>query len=379
MQLSVCLIARDEEENLPRALSSVAGSADEIIVVDTGSRDATVAIAQKAGARVFHFPWVDDFAAARNTALDQAKGKWILWLDADEELLPASRAALKKALEDETALAFHVRRRDLVERNKLDRYTEMWQLRIFHNRPDLRFQGRCHPHFHPSEQAIATAAGLEIRPSKIILRHYGYLGEYKQSKLERAARLLELELTDRPGQLYYLIEYGRTLLQLQDSRGHEILARAAGQVMEHRHETAAPTPMAAALFEYLLQLPAEKLATGLERETLENLAGRWFPRSAPLIWIQAQQAFAAENYAVAEKLLRQLVELGEGRDYDRHISFDPRIMGDDARLNLGVCLVRQAKLKEAKACFRRLLKGRRKKEAKANLKAITGLRQRYGG
>ena len=92
--------------------------------------------------------------------------------------------------------------------------------------------------------------------------------------------------------------------------------------------------MAAALFEYLLHLPAEKLPADLKREALEELAGRWFPKGAPLIWIQAQQAFAAENYAAAEKLLRQLVELGEKRDYDRHISFDPRIMGDDAWLNL---------------------------------------------
>ena len=70
---------------IARALASVAGSADEIIVVDTGSRDSTVAIAQKAGARVFHFPWVDDFAAARNAALEQTAGEWILWLDADAD------------------------------------------------------------------------------------------------------------------------------------------------------------------------------------------------------------------------------------------------------------------------------------------------------
>lgn len=379
MRLSVCMIVRDEEKNLPRALSSVAGVADEIVVVDTGSRDNTVAIAQKAGARVFYFPWVDDFSAARNAALDQATGEWIFWLDADEELLPESRGALQNAPDAETALAFHVLRRDLVDRKHLDRYTEMWQLRLFRNRPDLRFQGRCHPHFSPPEQAIAAAAGLEIRSSKIILRHYGYLAEVKPAKLKRAARLLELELQDRPDQLYYLIEYGRTLLQLKDSRAVDILNRAAEKVMAQRQDKSSPTPMAAALFEYLLQLPAEELPPGLDPEALAELADRWFPQGAPLIWIRAQRMFAAGNYAAAENLLRRLVQLGEGLNYDRHISFDPRIMGDDARLNLGVCLVRQAKLKEAKSVFRRLLKSSRRKEAKDNLKVITSLKQRYGG
>jgi glycosyltransferase involved in cell wall biosynthesis len=261
------MIVRDEEDQLPRALASVAGAAEEIVLVDTGSRDATVEIAEQAGARIFHFPWVDDFGAARNAALEQAGGEWILWLDADEELLPESRKVLKSSLADETALAFHVLRRDLVDSRRLDRYTEMWQLRLFRNRPDLRFQGRCHPHFVPAEQEIAAAAGLEIRPSGIILRHYGYLAEFKQRKLERAGRLLELELQDRPGQLYYLIEYGRTLLQLRDSRAADFLARAAGQVLAHRREAVAPTPMVAALFEYLLQLPAEKLPAGWERPT----------------------------------------------------------------------------------------------------------------
>ena len=73
------------------------------------------------------------------------------------------------------------------------------------------------------------------------------------------------------------------------------------------------------------------------------------------------------------------MRLGECGNYDRHISFDLLIMGDDARLNLGVCLVRQARLKEARDIFRRLLKGSRKKAVRTNLKAISGVLHRYGG
>jgi len=84
MLLSVCLIARNEAHNLPRALKSVAGVAGEIIVTDTGSTDQTPEVAAGLGARVSHFPWCDDFSASRNFAVSQARGQWVLWLDADD-------------------------------------------------------------------------------------------------------------------------------------------------------------------------------------------------------------------------------------------------------------------------------------------------------
>ena len=73
-RVSLTMIVRDEQVNLPRALESVRGVFDEIVVVDTGSRDRTVEIAESFGARVFHFAWIDDFAAARNAASHTPQG-----------------------------------------------------------------------------------------------------------------------------------------------------------------------------------------------------------------------------------------------------------------------------------------------------------------
>jgi tetratricopeptide (TPR) repeat protein len=84
--VSVCMIVRDEQESLPRCLESVRRLADEIIIVDTGSQDATVDIARRLGAQVHGFPWCDDFSAARNESLRHATSDWILVLDADDEL-----------------------------------------------------------------------------------------------------------------------------------------------------------------------------------------------------------------------------------------------------------------------------------------------------
>ncbi len=136
--------------------------------------------------------------------------------------------------------------------------------------------------------------------------------------------------------------------------------------------------MLAALFEYLLQLPDERLPGGLTRKQLHHLTRRWFPASPPLWWLMARQASERGDYPRAELLLRNLIRLGETKAYDPHISFDPSIMGADAWLNLGVVLVRQAKLKEAEHCFRLLVQsGVRSEEAQANLNVITNLRHGF--
>src|SRR5579863_6345186 len=83
---SLCMIVRNEEKNLAACLRSVADLMDEIVVVDTGSTDRTRDVARRFRARVVDFPWIDNFAAARNESLRHATGNWIFWLDADERL-----------------------------------------------------------------------------------------------------------------------------------------------------------------------------------------------------------------------------------------------------------------------------------------------------
>lgn len=105
MTVSLCMIVRDEEAVLGRCLDSVVGLFDEIIVTDTGSRDATVRIAAGHGARVHHFTWCDDFAAARNASFSHATSDFLFWMDADDVLTEENRRgflALKSALTPET-------------------------------------------------------------------------------------------------------------------------------------------------------------------------------------------------------------------------------------------------------------------------------------
>jgi hypothetical protein len=99
--LTACLIVQDEQERLPAALASVA-FCDEVIVIDGGSRDRTVAIAKGAGARVIENPW-PGFAAQRNLALDAAQSDWVLEIDADERVSPQLRASIEVLLADAPA------------------------------------------------------------------------------------------------------------------------------------------------------------------------------------------------------------------------------------------------------------------------------------
>jgi glycosyltransferase involved in cell wall biosynthesis len=89
--ISLSMIVKNEEKSLERCLRSVEGIPDEIIIIDTGSEDNTKAIARNFTSQVFDFEWVDDFSAARNYSFERAAMDYILWLDADDVLLPEER------------------------------------------------------------------------------------------------------------------------------------------------------------------------------------------------------------------------------------------------------------------------------------------------
>ena len=101
--VSLCVIARDEEATIGMAIKSVLALVDEVIVVDTGSRDNTRIIAEGYGARVVDVPWEDDFSAVRNTALSEASCDWVLVLDADEYLQPVRPVEFQRLLHDPAA------------------------------------------------------------------------------------------------------------------------------------------------------------------------------------------------------------------------------------------------------------------------------------
>src|SRR5258708_13795378 len=109
MSLSVCLLTRNEEETVGAAVRSVSDVADEILVVDTHSRDQTASRAADAGARVLQYEWTDDFGAGRNFTLGHATGDWILWLNGTEEVTPDSLPHIREAMTRPNVFGYFVR------------------------------------------------------------------------------------------------------------------------------------------------------------------------------------------------------------------------------------------------------------------------------
>lgn len=204
-RLSLCVIARDAAESLKECLASAQGVVDEMLVVDTGSRDATPEVARRLGAQVYHYPWQDDFAAARNFALQHARGEWVLFLDADEALYPEDGPLLRELLKKAEVEAYFLSIHNLVDER--GRQVVSPAVRLFRRRPEYRWAGRVHEQILPS---IVAAGKGRVEMAGVRVRHRGYLpGEVaRHDKVRRNLRLLELELAERPGDAFVLFNLG---------------------------------------------------------------------------------------------------------------------------------------------------------------------------
>ncbi|MDO8184476.1 glycosyltransferase [Conexibacter sp. JD483] len=186
--LSLCMIVKDEEEMLPRCLAAAAPAVDEIVLVDTGSSDRTVEIAESFGARVLRFPWTGSFSEARNVGLDAASCDWMLVLDADEVLVADDVAQLRAALGQTWREAFYVS--EINHTGELDEgsSTTHTTLRLFRTRPEYRYSGRLHEQILDK---LPAKLPERIATAPVRIEHFGYLGAVRDAK-EKSRRNLEL-------------------------------------------------------------------------------------------------------------------------------------------------------------------------------------------
>ncbi len=218
-KVSLTMIVRDEERNLPACLESARGLFDEIVLVDTGSTDRTVEIARSFGARVFDFVWVGDFASARNAALARATGDYAFWLDADDVLEPCERARLQSllaSLEQGDDHAYVVRCACDADGNGGGGQTVVDHIRLFPLRGDVRWMYRVHEQILPS----LRRAGIGVRWSDVTVRHTGYSDPaLRGRKLLRDEAILLEELGDRPDEPFVLFNLGCIAVERRDWRG----------------------------------------------------------------------------------------------------------------------------------------------------------------
>lgn len=185
--LSLCMIVKNEAENLLRCLALAQPYVDEMVIIDTGSEDSTPAIAASYGAKVGYFAWKDDFAAARNYALSQATGQWILMLDADEELVVEIENLTQLLRNSSNTLAYVLEYREMIDE---EQRTPSYRICLFRNLPEFSYVGKYHEILQYQDQNLPSThlsylKGLEIK-------HYGFRPEVvKQKHLTRSIPMLE--------------------------------------------------------------------------------------------------------------------------------------------------------------------------------------------
>ncbi|MDR6999286.1 glycosyltransferase [Neobacillus niacini] len=215
--ISMCMIVKNEADCLPRCLKSVKDIVDEIIIVDTGSTDETVQVAKNFGAQVILIPWKGDFSHARNAGLNRARGTWILFLDADEELDADDLEQLRICAEHQEFEAFFLQiHNHSGETINSPTATVNPIIRMFRNRPEYRFRGCIHEQIVSSILDRQPDAALHI--SSVKIHHYGYAGTVvaDKDKIRRNLQLLEKALGEHPNDPFHHYNIGVEFMRMND-------------------------------------------------------------------------------------------------------------------------------------------------------------------
>jgi tetratricopeptide (TPR) repeat protein len=342
-RISLCMIVKNEEANLPACLESAADLVDEIIIVDTGSSDRTKEVAARFGARIVDFPWVDSFAAARNESLRHATGDWIFWLDADDRLDEDNRQRLRElfaGLRDENVA--YVMKCQCLPDPVHGTTTVVDHVRLFRNSPELHWKYRVHEQILPALRRRGDA----VRWCDVVIDHAGYQDPaLRGRKLERDLRLLQLERAEQPNDPFTLFNLGQIYQEL------DRLPEALGYLKQSLERSHPADSIVRKLFALIIQChrrlgqPAEALAA--------CRAGRgYYPDDIELLYAEAVVRRELGDPAGAEACLRQLLRTPPGAHF---ASVDAGLRGFKTLHFLAVLDYERGKTTEAEAQWRMAL------------------------
>jgi len=279
--VSLCMIARDEEASIGKAIKSALALVDEIVVVDTGSRDNTRIIAEGYGARIIDEVWRDDFAAARNAALAAAACDWILVLDCDEQLQSIRPVDFQRLLMDPGIAGYRL---PIADVHDPEQQPEAPALRLFRNHPDLRYRYPVREQVEPSLLPVARVQSMAVADASLVILHDPGHADARSRKRDRNLRLLREAMAMQPQEPYFAHQLGREGLQWLDG---EVLP-VAGLAASHKQLQAAWNQVAGLPAEHrrlvtfgptlAVDLAATQLAAGdaLAAQSVVLNACRWW-------------------------------------------------------------------------------------------------------
>ncbi len=223
MHISQCLIVKNEEENIEYCLSHLKSVVDEQIVVDTGSTDRTVEIAEGMGAKLFHFDWIDDFSAARNFALSKAKGDWIIFLDSDEYFSESSVSLIRNFIKNVNGNRnINGISSELINIDKdknVISTVKNASPRIFRNRKSVKYRKRIHEILSDAKREKFNFTVVCLDGSKELkILHTGYDKNVvrEKNKNERNIDMLKRELAENSSDSHINLYISKSMYMKED-------------------------------------------------------------------------------------------------------------------------------------------------------------------
>jgi tetratricopeptide (TPR) repeat protein len=327
--LSAALIVRDEGAFLDGCLASLRGLVDEIVVVDTGSVDDTVAVAHAHRAVVDEIDWCDDFSAARNHSLDLASGEWVLHVDADERVRAGAHDAARDAIAAAAgSVALLVR---FVPRAG---WTPSRALRLWRNVDSLRFEGTVHESIVPAARAAGRRHGLRLEPFDLLtIEHLSFAGDAARQRA-RDEPLLLAALAADPGRASLYGHLARIYEGIGDSeravatwqRGIDVARSRGARHPDDRRN----------YVDLLFHLLARERVDD-EFGAIVAEAERVLPRLPTVELAAARYEFAVGRPRDAIGRLEWLVDRDLDTMIDTGMSYDARVFGEWAWDLLGLC------------------------------------------
>lgn len=301
--VSLCMIVKDEEKYLERCLNSVKDLVDEMIIVDTGSKDRTLSIAEKFGAIVKHYAWDDHFSNAKNYSLQFATKHWILLMDGDDEFCSEDKEKFIDLINNSQKDGHYFKTLSFAgEKPGRDTVSNL-NLRLLRNNQRYKFVGAIHEQIARVDEKIDYH---NFSTENIRVFHYGYLNQVavEKNKRKRNIAIIEKELKEDPGNKFHLFNLGNEYYAMREKEKALSLYNEAYNHLDF-HVGFAPKLVIRRI------MCLEEL--GRHGEALAEIEKgmTYFPNFTDLEFIRGWIHFTDRRYTLAIDSFKRCLELGE--------------------------------------------------------------------
>lgn len=212
MKISVCMIVKNEQDNLENCLKSLGEIADEVVVVDTGSIDTTVAIAQKYTDKIYNYNWCNDFSEARNYSISKSKNDWVLIMDADEVVEKYDINGIWEVIASEESVVGRIKIKNIIDELSFEKVHTENICRLF-NKKYYFYSGKIHEQLTGKNSETYRICNVPIE-----VKHFGYTDKIvkEKKKIERNSQYLLDMITEHPIDPYLHYQLGKTYFMAKD-------------------------------------------------------------------------------------------------------------------------------------------------------------------